>query len=155
MQRLFSGLVRRFGYFFVFDLHTYNHRRSGPDSPPVAKEENPEVNVGTGSMDRAYWGPVVDRFIADLRAFDFASRALDVRENIKFRGGNFSRWIYEQFPKTGCALAIEVKKFFLDEWTGEFNWPLFNAVGEALSSTVPGVLEELKWLSTKAPTRRR
>jgi hypothetical protein len=41
------------------------------------------------------------------------------------------------------VLSVEVKKFFMNEWTGEVDRELLEAVGEALSSTVPGVLEEL------------
>jgi hypothetical protein len=36
-----------------------------------------------------------------------------------------------------------VKKFFMDEWTGEPDHAVINAIGKALKTTVPGVLEEL------------
>jgi hypothetical protein len=104
------------------------------------------VNIGTGTMDRALWAPLVERFIADLRAFDFMGRHLDVRENVKFRGGYFPRWTHETFPATGCAIAIEFKKFFMDEWTGEPDHAQVEAIRLALQSTVPGVLEELEKL---------
>jgi hypothetical protein len=148
IQRLFLELQRNFGRFVVFDLHTYNHRRQGPRGPAADPELNPEVNVGTGSLDRERWAPVVDRFIADLRAFDFLGRHLDVRENIKFRGGNFPRWTHENFPDSACVLAIEFKKFFMDEWTGKLDpaQRQFEAIPRALQSTIPGVLEELRKL---------
>jgi N-formylglutamate deformylase len=143
VQRVFAGLAGRSGRFVVFDLHTYNHRRQGPSGPPANPELNPEVNVGTGSMDRRRWGPVVDRFIADLRAFDFLDRRLDVRENVKFKGGNLSRWIHETFPDSGCALAIEFKKFFMDEWTGKADQDQLEAVRRALEFARQGVLDVL------------
>jgi N-formylglutamate amidohydrolase len=148
VRSLFTDLERRFGKFIVFDLHTYNHRREGPRGPIADPEQNPEVNVGTGTMDRERWAPIVDRFIADLRAFDFLGRHLDVRENIKFKGGHFSRWAHENFPDSACVLAIEFKKFFMDEWTGKLDpaQRQFKAISNALQSTVPGVLEELKKL---------
>ena len=144
MKNLFSDLVSKFDRFIVFDLHTYNHKRNGPEGPLSNPEENPEVNVGTGTMDRNFWSPVVDRFISDLRNFDFLGRKLDVRENVRFRGGNFPRWIHENFPKKGCALAIEFKKFFMDEWTGIPDRMQLAAISDALKSTVPGILEELE-----------
>lgn len=144
MKNLFSELVKKFDRFIVFDLHTYNHRRNGPEEPLSDPEGNPEVNVGTGTMDRNFWAPIVDRFIADLRSFDFLGRNLDVRENVRFRGGNFPRWVHENFPRKGCALAIEFKKFFMDEWTGIPDSIQLAAISEALKSTVPGILEELK-----------
>ena len=129
--------------FVVFDLHSYNHRRDGPDASPADPAANPEVNIGTASMDRDRWAPVVDRFISDLRQFDYRGRHLDVRENVKFRGGHFPRWIHQQFPDSGCALAIEFKKFFMDEWSGSLFRADHQAILEALRSTVPGVIEEV------------
>jgi len=148
VEQVLSDLEQRFGRFVVFDLHTYNHRRAGPRGPIADPALNPEVNVGTGTMDRARWAPIVDRFIADLRAFDFLGRHLDVRENVKFFGGQFPGWIHENFPESGCALAIEFKKFFMDEWTGEQDpaRKQVEAIRQALESTVPGVLEELRKL---------
>lgn len=138
------ALRRRFDRIVVYDLHSYNHRRDGASAPPADAHENPEVNVGTGTMDRACWGPVVDRFIEELEAVDFLGRRLDVRENVKFRGGHFSRWIHEAFPGSACSLAIEFKKFFMDEWTGEPRAREIEAIREALAATVPGVVAALE-----------
>jgi len=143
VKRFLADLEHRSGQFVVFDLHSYNHFRDGPDGPPADPALNPEVNVGTGTMDRGRWASVVDRFMNDLRTFDFLGRHLDVRENVKFKGGHFSRWIHETFPETGCAMAIEFKKFFMNEWTGELYQEQFKAINDALQSTVPGVIEEL------------
>lgn len=119
-RHLMESVENQFGKFVVYDLHTYNHRRSGPNAPPADTVGNPEVNIGTGTLgDRAEWAHVIDAFIGTLRSQDFAGRHLDVRENVKFRGGQFSRWVHENFPGTGLAIAIEFKKFFMDEWTGK------------------------------------
>lgn len=142
--RLISAMIEKYGPVVVFDLHSYNYRRKGPGGPPDDPMENPEINIGTGTMDRDQWASLADRFISDLQAYNFQSRRLDVRENIKFRGGNFSRWIHDTFPGSACSLSIEIKKFFMDEWTGEPNRQIMNDVIAALQSTVPGILEELK-----------
>ncbi|TWT40711.1 N-formylglutamate amidohydrolase [Thalassoglobus neptunius] len=146
VHQLLSELVQDFGRVVVYDLHTYNHRRRGPYSPPADSLSNPEVNVGTGTMDREFWAPVVDRFIEDLRSFDFHGRHLDVRENVKFQGGYFGEWIHSQFPKQVCSIAIEFKKMFMDEWTGEEDPREVESIYRALRSTLPGVrtaLEEM------------
>ncbi len=62
---------------------------------------------------------MIDRFISDLSGFDFPGGRLDVRENVKFRGGNCGAWAHATFPDSACVLSIEVKKFFMDEWTGD------------------------------------
>jgi hypothetical protein len=138
-----ADIARHHGRFVVFDVHSYNHQRGGPGSACAPTVENPEVNIGTGSMDRQRWRRLVDRFITDLRQFDNQGRHLDVRENVKFQGGNFSRWIHETFPGQGVALAIEFKKSFMNEWTGEADRRELECLRQALESTCAGVLEEL------------
>jgi len=149
LEALCQAKVAQHGAFVVLDLHGYNHRRDGPSSQIADPAGNPEVNIGTGTMDRNRWGRLVDRFISDLRAFDFLGRHLDVRENVKFVGRQFPRWVHTRFPDTGCALAIEFKKFFMDEWTGELYGEAHEAVRRALASTLPGLLEALQKLGAR------
>jgi len=147
LHELYAKLATHHDRFVVYDLHTYNHRRDGPNSPEADPRDNPQVNLGTGTMtDRTLWAPVIDRFVRDLSAFDFPGGALDVRENVRFRGGHHGRWAHQTFPRSACVLSIEVKKFFMDEWTSEVDTRLLGAVGRAIESTVPGILEELKTL---------
>ena len=144
VERVFRGLARDHGRFLVLDLHTYCHRRDGPDGPPADPSGNPQVNLGTGTMtDRNRWSSLIDRFLGDLRAFDFPGGPLDVRENVRFRGGAFAARIHRTFPDSACVLSIEFKKFFMDEWTGEPDEILVNAIASALRTTLPGALEEL------------
>jgi len=143
VREVLEDLEARHGKFVVLDLHSYNHRREGELAAAAAQSDNPDVNVGTGSMDRTRWGHLVDRFIADLERQQVLGRRLDVRENVRFQGGHLSRWVHEHFPVTGCALAIEVKKFFMNEWTGEPEPGALPAIQSALAATLPGVLEEL------------
>lgn len=139
-------LEKRHGRFVLFDIHSYNHCRTGPDAPPEPPEKNPEVNVGTASADRALWGPLIERFVSELRSADFLGMRLDVRENVRFFGGNFPRWVHKTFPETGCALALEFKKIFMDEWSGVPDPVKIEAIRKALATTVPGVLAELQKL---------
>ena len=144
LRELFEELQERHGRFLVLDLHSYNHRRDGPEAPPADPAGNPQVNVGTGTMqDRGRWATLIDRFIADVSAHDFPGGRLDVRENVRFRGGHCARWTHDRFAAAACVLSVEVKKFFMDEWTGEANPVLLNAVRDALASAIPGAIEEL------------
>lgn len=142
--RLLDGLQERHGRFVVLDLHSYNHRRLGPDAPPEDPEQSPDINVGTGTMDRERWAPVVDRFLGALRGRRIAGRRLDVRENVRFFGGHFPEWIHRTFPASGCALAVEVKKFFMDEWSGSPELRQLRAIRDLLASVEDGVLSGLK-----------
>jgi len=107
--------------------------------------ESPELAAdldyrSAADFGRLYFGQtVVDRFIADLRACDFLGRRLDVRENVKFQGGHFSRWVHQTYPESGCALAIEFKKFFMDEWTGVVDEAALSALVSSWSRVATGL----------------
>jgi hypothetical protein len=95
-------------------------------------------------MERSAWSGVVDRWLDAMRSFDYMGRRLDVRENVKFFGGQVPRWIHENFPRTVCALAVEVKKFFMNEWTGELDAEQHRTIGKALAKAAAAVSEELE-----------
>lgn len=141
-RELLEGKIREYGSVVIFDLHTYNHRRDGPDGPLADADANPEVNLGTGTLDRARWGALVDGFTRDLHDGAVAAGRpdLDVRENVKFQGGQFARWTHETFGSAACVLAVEFKKTFMDEWTGEPDEAHLGQLRHALAATVPGVL---------------
>ena len=141
-------LVRCHQRVVVLDLHTYNHRREGPDKPRGVQQENPDVNIGTGTMDRERWGALVESVMAGLSSYNFLGGRLDVRENVKFQGGNLSRWIHASFPHSVCSISIEFKKFFMDEWTAQVDHVQVEAIRSALQSTVPRLYEALQGLKT-------
>ncbi len=131
------------GPFLVLDIHSYNHHREGPGGPAAAPSDNPEVNVGTGALDRSRWGHVVDAFIDGLRTRVVDGHHLDVRENIRFRGGHLSRWVATNYPDTGCTLSLEFKKLFMDEWTGECDTEHVAELRRTLHDVVPSVLDTM------------
>jgi N-formylglutamate deformylase len=122
------------GFFVLYDIHSYNHRRAGAGAPPEDRTRNPSVNLGTGSLPHK-WRAVADAFLQSMAADDF-----DVRENVKFEGGELSRWVHERYGTQGCALAIEFKKEFMDEWTGELLPGAIDRLGDRLDETVVAVL---------------
>ena len=142
---LYAEISAKYGAFVVYDLHTYNHRRAGPDGPHADPDLNPQVNIGTGTLpNRQKFAGVIDRFINDLAAFDFPGGKLDVRENVKFFGGQHARSTHLRYPQRACVLAIEFKKFFMDEWTGELDPEEPEAIPQALGATLIGLNETLK-----------
>jgi hypothetical protein len=142
LRQLLHGLEQRHGCFVVLDIHSYNHRRGGPESPPSDQKDAPDINIGTSSMDRDRWAHVVDPFMAKLRTFAFGGRRIDVRENVAFQGkGEQTRFVHEAFPQTGCAIAVEFKKLFVDEWTGVPDTEALLAMRTMIRSTVP-ILED-------------
>lgn len=143
LNTLMRELEEQYGRFVLLDVHSYNHRRNGPEAPATDPEAMPEINIGTFSMDREKWAWIVDPFVDKLREFDFRGRRMDVRENIAFQGkGEQTRFVHEKFPDSGCAIAIEFKKFFMDEWTGKPDREALMAMRSMIHSTLP-LLEDL------------
>ena len=96
-------------------------------------------------MDRARWAHVVDPFMESLRSFSFRGRPMDVRENIAFEGrGEQTRFVHANFPETGCAIAIEFKKFFMDEWTGEPDPEALGSMRRMITASLPVLLDALR-----------
>ncbi|HEX2803897.1 MAG TPA: N-formylglutamate amidohydrolase, partial [Sphingomicrobium sp.] len=89
LEQLLDGIARRHERFVLIDVHSYNHRRQGPDSPAAPVEEAPDINIGTFSMPRDHWAFLIDPLIEALRGFDFNGRRLDVRENVAFEGRGY------------------------------------------------------------------
>lgn len=110
---LLDEAVESHGGFVLLDVHSYNHRRGGADAAPADPLTDPEVNLGTESLDAPAARPFVESFVRSM-----TDAGYDCRENVKFRGGNFVRWVNSTYRDQGFALAIEFKKTFMDEWSG-------------------------------------
>lgn len=144
IKEMLDEKVKEYGYFILYDLHTYNHMREGPGQALADPRENPEVNIGTKYMNREKWAPVVETFMHHLHSFDYDGRHLDVRENVKFKGGYFAQWIYETYGDQSCVMAIEFKKFFMNEWSGALDEKQHALIRKALHLTLPEVMEAAK-----------
>lgn len=131
----------------VYDIHSYNHlREAGYIAADPA--ENPEINLGTKNMDRQLWDPVIQSLTDHFNRFNYDGRNLDTRENIKFKGGYFGQWLYDQYGKNICPVSIEFKKFFMDEHTGEPFEKDITLIGQLLKSSGHAVLNALKKINT-------
>jgi len=71
--------------------------RLGPQALPADPRYNPEVNLGTGTLDRNRWEPVVGVFLAILETLT-SSVGDWTYERILGLGGYFSRWTHQKFP---------------------------------------------------------
>ena len=142
-KEYFNSLFELHEKIVVYDIHSYNHRREAENIAADANE-NPEVNIGTKNMDHEVWQPLVQVMIDTFKQFNYNGRNLDVRENIKFKGGYFGQWLYEQYGKKICPVSIEFKKFFMDEWTGNPFEKDIKLINELLLESNGPVLESLK-----------
>ncbi len=149
VEEYLQEIIDHHGFVIIYDLHSYNHRRGGPQSQPADPEQNPEINLGLGNMNLEKWRPVIDTFTSSyIKAWKGFEKP-DIRENVKFEGGHFMHWIHERFGDKACAISIEFKKTFMDEWTNELDEEHLNLIGLALRSTERTVLEKARTMEDR------
>lgn len=137
LAAVLDSVVSEQGGFVLYDIHSYNHRRRGPLAEPDPPAEAPTVNLGTGSLPER-WKGVADVFVETMREQTLDGVGLDVGENVRFQGRQLARWVHDNYGDTSCALAIEMKKVFMDEWTGGVDHDRLRQLGDALiGSTGP------------------
>ena len=144
LAQMCDELVETHGHVLVLDIHSYNHRRGGPDAPVDDPGINPEVNLGTVSIEGS-WSEVVAGFKQTMCETPFYDSVLDVRENVKFKGGAMTRWINDRYGDRGVSIAVEMKKIFMDEWTGVPDEGMSVSIGrilETAAETARGALSE-------------
>ncbi|MCE5291864.1 MAG: N-formylglutamate amidohydrolase [Nocardiaceae bacterium] len=135
------------GPFVVFDVHAYNFRpfdyprHADPNALSASEEDNPDINVGTGSVNKERWAGVVTALLEAMNGLDIHGAPLDVRENVRFTGRRLAAWVHERYPTTGCALSLEFKKTFMDERTGSVDDDHLDELTAALKSSIPAVVD--------------
>ncbi len=144
LYEYYSFLEQKFGKFVVLDLHSYNYRRSGAKISASPEKTYPQINIGSASINKTIWGDLVGKFINDLSLYQLNQTMLNVQENLIFKDGYHPQWVHSKFPKSTCVIAVEVKKFFMDEWSGELYNNIHKEVKLALASTISGIVQELR-----------
>jgi hypothetical protein len=115
VSKLLQNKIEQHGFVIVLDFHSYNHRKN-PDCQPADQDANPDLNLGTRNL-ASQWIDLADAFIEDIRSGQVMGTRLDARKDIKFKGGHFPTWINSNFEGKAFALAIELKKIFMNECT--------------------------------------
>ena len=140
---LIEERLARWGSVLLVDIHSYNHRRDGPDAPPAPQCDNPDIELGVTTLDPARWGHVARRFRDVLRATPVAGRHPDVRENVRFpTGGHFPEWVYATWGGKVCTISPEFKKIYMDEWTARVDIPVLEGFRHGLQRAVDAVRPE-------------
>ena len=145
LHELIERKLQKHPYVFVFDIHSYCHHRLGPDQPFDPPEKNPEVDLVnlTTEYDHEKFGNLWNRLHREIGSFDYFGRPLDVRANIRFQLAYLSSWIHKNFPGRACAIQFEIKKFYMDEWTGHPYNDVIAKIKEMFETLHPAVCEEL------------
>jgi N-formylglutamate deformylase len=143
VRALMDELLEKWGCVLVLDIHSYNHRRDGADADPAPQHRNPDIDLGVTTLDARRWGRVVDRFTEVLRDATVGGRRLDVRENVRYEGGGyFPEWLYATYGERVCAISLEYKKIYMDEWTAQADIGVVEAFRASLQEAVAAIRGE-------------
>lgn len=116
IEALIQSTIDRYCFFFIFDIHSYNAKRESP-TEEIDKEANPQINLGTAFI-QPKWRHVIDLFSETFQKETLEGETIDIRENVKFKGGYLNQHLNSQYGQSGCVISIEFRKDFMDEWTG-------------------------------------
>jgi N-formylglutamate amidohydrolase len=126
--------IQQYGYFIVLDIHSYNCRRQGATNP-VNIQTDPQINLGTAYV-HPKWSELTNLLVAFIQSQSLYEQEIDIRENVKFKGGNLGRHLNDLYGERGCVWSIEFRKDFMDEWTGEPNIQRIAACKQLMINTL-------------------
>jgi len=118
-------------YGVIFDCHSYNYQRE--EKLPWHQDKKPVINVGTGPVNRLIFGHIIDDFLNRLGEISIDGHFIYAGENIVFKGGYLSRRLSKEHNNKLLVLAIEFKKIFMDEWSGQVYEDILEDLAEQFS----------------------
>ena len=125
MATWIEGMIAECGHVLVMDIHSYNHRRDGPGGEPAPQADNPDIDLGVTTLNPDRFDGLLDEFEGALKATPVQGRELDVRRNVRYPdGGHWPEWVYANYGDEVAAITLEVKKFYMDEWSGDAYLPV-------------------------------
>ncbi|HED15927.1 MAG TPA: hypothetical protein ENI64_03785 [Gammaproteobacteria bacterium] len=129
VSAIVEALAKDFGECIVYDMHSYNYRRHERNDLPV-------FNLGTSSVKSEKWRPVIETWLAALKAIPVDGVNITAAENDIFYGkGNLAAHCHSLYDDV-LVLATEVKKVFMDELNGEPDPVVLPSLQKAFNQTV-------------------
>ena len=104
-------------YALIFDMHSYCYQRE--ERGAWFDDPRPEINLGTKPVNRELFRDAIESFLDDLSSARIGNHPVRAAENEIFLGGYLSRRLSKAWHDDVLVLALEYKKIFMDEWTGE------------------------------------
>ena len=143
-RKWIEASIRKHRKIILLDFHSYNHRRN-VEEKPEPQAGNPDVDLGMSTMDSARFGAIGEQLIECLQARQVDGRALDVRVNVRYPdGGHFPEWVFAEYGQDVCTITLEVKKFYMDETTGQVSLRAVDDLLRACFDAKAAMAEELR-----------
>jgi len=110
----------------LFDIHSFCYQRERKIN--WFDDEMPEINLGIRYINRHFFSPLIDCFLEGVSGTVIDGHPVRVVENELFPGGYLTRKYAQRQNRRVLVLAIEYKKIFMDEWTGDLYNDIFNVL---------------------------
>ena len=138
-------MIARHKRVLLLDIHSYNHRRDGAEAAPLPQSDNPDIDLGLTTAGKDRFGDTVGAVWDTLAAHEIGGARRDVRENVRFPdGGWWPEWVAATYGADVCVITLEVKKFFMDEWTGTVNLALLEGLRAAVEAAAIAARKTLR-----------
>jgi len=117
MDVVVEYLLHQGKYSVMFDMHSFCYQRK--EIIPWSQDPGPEINIGSRAVNQAVFGRIIENFKHHLSGLSIDGYPIRVAENELFEGGYLARRLSKAYPDQLLVLAMEYKKIFMDEVTGE------------------------------------
>ncbi len=119
---------------YIFDMHSYCYQRD--QHLPWYDNSKPEINLGTEAINKEVFGDEIRTLLEQFGQISVEGRKIMAAENEVFRGGYLSRKLCARHYNNLAVFAVEFKKIFMDEWSGEFYTPVINELKEQVDAVL-------------------
>jgi len=139
LEMVCQYLLTQRSHALLFDMHSYCYQRE--EKQTWQEDERPEINIGTGAVNREIFEPAIACFKSNLRRTKIYDSPLRISENEIFFGGYLSRHLSRIYHEQLLVLAIEYKKIFMNEWTGELYQDVLDKLIRDFNTAVDRAIE--------------
>ncbi len=125
LKGILNQLVQHFSGCIVYDLHSYNHIRVGTQAPLF--------NIGTHTIAGDFYQPLLDHLSQSLEAISLPGTTNRIAFDEVFQGKGYqAAFIKKHFTTIPC-IALEIKKAFMDELSGQAYTPIIEALRNGIT----------------------
>ena len=119
---------------YIFDMHSYCYQRD--QNLPWYENGKPEINLGTEAINKEVFGQEISMLLEQFGQISVEGRKIRAAENEVFRGGFLARKLCARHYNNLAVFAVEFKKIFMDEWSGEIYAPVIDEIKGQVSAVL-------------------
>jgi hypothetical protein len=134
MEIISEYLVSTTEKAYIFDIHSYCYQRD--QCLPWYENGKPEINLGTEAINREMFGEEIRMLLKRFNQISVGGRKIRAAENEVFRGGYLARKLCASHHNKLAVFAVEFKKIFMDEWSGEINLSILGELKDQVSAVL-------------------